>query len=211
MLMSVLCRPEVEPKDLFLVTNAMGLAVLDGVQRACGIDVRTSVGLKWPNDLITDYASTDGGSGGLKLAGMLAETIVVDKKIDAVVVGIGINVCRPTDVPGDVAEVAEWFDQLTQGQEIDDTSLVVETVVAFGRYLEALKSRDGRTALVDRYRTQCLTIGRQVKVEHVADGQERVTEGKATGVSSDGALIVESASGTQQFSVGDVIHARSTD
>jgi BirA family biotin operon repressor/biotin-[acetyl-CoA-carboxylase] ligase len=60
------------------LTIAAGLAVAEGIQRACGVNAQ----LKWPNDLLMN---------GAKLAGVIVERRQVDVST-ASVIGVGVNV-----------------------------------------------------------------------------------------------------------------------
>ena len=102
LLVSILTRPSAPPRSLeldqlHLVSNAVGVAAALAARRATGADVR----LKWPNDLVID---TD--AGVRKVSGILAESVLVDGRADALVVGIGINVNWPRALPDELAEIA---------------------------------------------------------------------------------------------------------
>ena len=53
-------------------------------------------GIKWPNDLMIVAGER---FVGRKLAGILAESVVADGRIDAVVLGMGLNVNWPEVLP----------------------------------------------------------------------------------------------------------------
>ena len=57
--------------------------------------------LKWPNDLVSWRGER---FVGRKLAGILAESVVADGRIAAVVLGIGLNVNWPEALPAELAE-----------------------------------------------------------------------------------------------------------
>src|SRR5438067_1956480 len=78
LLVSVLLRPAIAPDELHLVTVAGALAACDACAEVAGVDV----GVKWPNDVVVE----DG-----KLAGLLAESLVVSSEVEAVVLGMGLN------------------------------------------------------------------------------------------------------------------------
>ena len=76
LIVSVLLRPPLAPTQLHRLTQAVALAAKDACSSVGGF----RPDLKWPNDLVV---------GERKLAGILAESIVEDGRVGAVVVGMG--------------------------------------------------------------------------------------------------------------------------
>lgn len=80
LLFSVLLRVGCAPARVPPLAIVVGLAVRDAVARAApGADVT----IKWPNDVLV---------GGKKVAGVLVEGITMGSRVEAVIVGVGINV-----------------------------------------------------------------------------------------------------------------------
>ena len=107
--MSILLYPDLEPAKAPMLTIVMGLAVVQGVQRALGVDTK----IKWPNDAVLN---------GKKLCGILTEMSAQIDYINYVVIGTGINV-NQMEFPEDIAEIA--------------TSLAIETGHPVNRAKEA--------------------------------------------------------------------------
>ncbi len=84
------------------VTLACGVVIAETL-RAHGVEA----GLKWPNDVLL---------GERKLAGLLAEMAVDGAQVRTLVIGVGLNLMRPTPMPPDMPEVAALSDVL----RIDD-------------------------------------------------------------------------------------------
>jgi BirA family transcriptional regulator, biotin operon repressor / biotin---[acetyl-CoA-carboxylase] ligase len=179
---SVLLRPVVAASDLHLLTIAAALAAVDACAEVAGVGVQ----LKWPNDLVDDE--------GRKLAGLLAEAVVEGERVNAVVVGMGLNL-RTVGLP----EGAVALDELSADQIHRDT-LLVAWLRSFGMLVDEL-DRDG---LLRRYRASCATLGRRVRV----DVGSEVIEGVALDVAGDGRLVVETAGKEIALAVGDVTHVR---
>ena len=177
LLVSVLLRPDVPVQQAFRTTWAAGLAACDAVA-ALGA---AGVALKWPNDVIV---------GERKLAGILAEAVVAGGSLDAVVVGMGLNLRRTGVPPGAVA-----LDELL-GRDVGRDEVLERWLAAFdgwlGRDLEALHGS---------YRARCATIGSAVEVQR-AGGSVR---GVVADVRADGRLELTSG---DVFDVGDVVHIR---
>ncbi len=184
LLMSVLLRPIVAPNQLHLVTHAVGLASVDACAELSGF----RPGLKWPNDLVV---------GDRKLAGILAESVVAASgTVEAVVVGIGLNLGWPDGAPDDLAGIATTLAEAS-GRTIERDDLVA----AILDHLARLDPDE----IMTRYRAELATIGREVRVEL----HDRLVEGRAVTVTDDGALVVRSTTGTEEvLHSGDVVHVR---
>jgi len=195
LLVSVLLRPDLPPGHLHLVSAAVALSTAD----ACTLRARVEPELKWPNDLLV---------GGRKLAGILAETDLGGTDAVsplAVVVGVGINVNWPPELPGELADTAVALNHLT-GRPVDRTRLLVAALTALDGRADQLESPAGRLALAAEYRRRCSTIGRQVRVDLL---DESFT-GQATDLTDEGHLMVDTSVCLREVSAGDVVHLRPT-
>ncbi len=144
-----------------------------------GRDAASSVagvacGLKWPNDLMV------GDAFDSKLAGVLAET----DGAGAVAVGIGMNVAW---APPGAARL---------GEGVSRDGVVDALLASLGGWLDA-----GWPAVGEAYRSACVTVGRDVRVE-LTDGS--TFEGTATDIDAAGRLIVDD----RTIEVGDIVHLR---
>jgi BirA family biotin operon repressor/biotin-[acetyl-CoA-carboxylase] ligase len=164
--------------------------VVEGIAAAGG----PACGLKWPNDVQHD---------GRKVAGILVERLETPQG-PAAVVGIGLNVStRPDELP-----VATATSLAAAGAaDLDRTSLLLSLLTTLGRRYDAWarSAGDPASGVLEDYRRQCVTLGRQVRV-HLPAGE--VLEGTAIGVDSDGSLVVGSGARRVSVSAGDVVHVR---
>lgn len=194
LLCSMLVRAQLPPSRLHFVTTAVGLGALDACRSVAGIDL----GLKWPNDLVAVGAHLD-----RKVGGILAETTATAGRIDAVVVGIGINVNWPEELPAELAEIATSLRHLG-GVEVDRESLVEALVRRTDHWLALIESGNVE-ALSGEYRRVSATIGRDVRVELPTSE----LWGRATDVDATGALhLIDEAGIDHAVDVGDVVHLR---
>lgn len=193
-LMSVLVKPNLPPSRVPLLTLAMGQAVCEA---ASGLGA--SVGLKWPNDVVS---SVDGDAVS-KVAGILAEAVWDDSRVAAVVVGVGINVNWPDGFPDHLAADSVSLGELT-GNHVDRGSVVTDVLAAFGRRVGDLESPGGDVRLVETVRPLLVTLGRRVRVE-LAD---EVVVGRAVDISADATLIVDTGSTRREIVAGDIRHLR---
>ena len=176
--LSILLRPNCPPEQLMHLTCAVGEAMCDATEQACGL----RPGIKWTNDLVF---------GKHKLGGILTELGMSPQGTVAyTVIGIGINCCqRVQDFPPEIRDMAASL-QMVTGQQIDRDALAAAM-------LEALYRMDGilltnPAGILSRYRRDCITIGQEICVVR---GDE-VRRGKALDVDDLGALVVSYADGT---------------
>jgi BirA family transcriptional regulator, biotin operon repressor / biotin---[acetyl-CoA-carboxylase] ligase len=184
LLVSVLVRPRLAPGRLATVTRAVALAAAD----ACAAVAGVRAAIKWPNDLMV---------GEQKLAGLLAESVVrPDGTVEAVVVGVGLNVAWPDPVPVEIAGIATALDREC-GHAVDRVAMLDALLATLGRLDPDTVER--------RYRAELATIGREVRA--VLVGEELV--GRALDVRADGALVIGLADGSRRaVTAGDVVHLR---
>ncbi len=187
LLFSVLTRPKIAVEAAHLVTTALALAAVEACRTKAGVQP----GLKWPNDLVVDNR---------KLAGVLAESVMTGERLDAVVVGMGLNV-RTGAAPSEAAETAVALEDLCGGV-IDRRELLAEILAGFGHWMGRIERASGQAALVAVARRESATLGCQVSVE-LSDGT--VLEGLAEDMDERGALLLE---GGIRVVVGDVVHLR---
>jgi BirA family biotin operon repressor/biotin-[acetyl-CoA-carboxylase] ligase len=194
LLVSILLRPELDPEDLHLLTTAVGVAAAEAVDE----ELAVAVGLKWPNDLVATSPEGD----ERKLGGILAEASWSGDRLDAVVVGLGLNVAWPHLVPAELEGVAIALSHLTD-EVIDRGDLLVSLLLRLDDILDDLP----QAGLLARWNHLTTTIDRDVRVE-LASGD--VVEGVARGITDRGRLRVETADGLQEITAGDVHHLRPT-
>ena len=177
LLVSVLLRPGgLAVERWHLLSEAAALSASAACAAVAGVEAR----IKWPNDL-------QGGEGGAKLAGILAESAE-----GGVVVGMGLNV--HAGPPG-----AAVLDNLA-GRRVSRSDLLAAWL---GELDQRLDDLDG---VADDYSKACDTVGRRVRVDRGAAG---VLLGVATRVDSSGRLVVRPDAGSDvALTVGDVTHIR---
>jgi len=196
LLFSVLLRPPARVVDL--CTMAIGVAAADAVEAVAGFAPR----LKWPNDLVWPG---DGSAEDRKLAGILAEADWPAPETDGrvvVVVGVGINVSWPMDLPDDLADIAVACNHVTS-TPVDREDLLVALLQNLDRHYTALLD-DGRAGLLVGWRAHSATLGRRVRVDL---GDDELV-GEATDITDDGHLVVTTEDGPRVVVAGDVVHLR---
>ena len=184
------------PEELIKLPLLTGLAVLRTGQAAVGepADCESSFALKWPNDV---YLS------GHKLAGVLIEvpSVKLDSATEAsahhAVIGVGLNVNNSfIDAPADIrAKGISLFDYA------DSKFDRLEVLNIFLNHLEKLiGSLSKGLPILDDWSQYCLLSGKRVTL---LVGNEEVT-GQCKGLAANGALLLQTSRGLQQFLGGIV-------
>lgn len=164
-----------------LLAFVAGLAVLDTV-RAIVPDIESR--LKWPNDVHVH---------GAKLAGILLE-----RRSDAVVVGIGMNVAVAPDVAG--RSVTSLHELGAMGQ-IDAGAVLDLLVPRFASRLLQWRTSGAATLL----EVWCAAAHKPGEAMAVQRGPEDRVEGVFDGLAANGALLLRCADGrVETVSAGDV-------
>ena len=177
--LSCLLRPNCPPTELMHLTCAVGVAVCSAVEDATGIKPQ----IKWINDLVLDNK---------KLGGILTELSIHPGTglVDYAIIGIGIN-CLQECFPEELSSIA--------------TSLLLSTGKVFSpahiagcimTRLETISHTlyDHKNGWLDSYRTLCVTLGKEVKVQ-CGDTAYTAT---ARDVGNDGSLLVILPDGTER-------------
>lgn len=175
---SLILRPECRPQELMHLTCAVAVAMCDAVEAAFGF----RPGIKWTNDLVV---------GTKKLGGILTELSLNPKTglVDYAILGVGIN-CRQThsDFDPAIRDMACSAAMVT-GSDVDRNRLIAEMIRACESMNRTLLS--GRSAMMDRYRADCITLGQQVSVVR---GDE-VYHALALDLDEEGGLVIRRENG----------------
>jgi BirA family biotin operon repressor/biotin-[acetyl-CoA-carboxylase] ligase len=158
-----------------LITLAAGVAAVRGLTAATGLALE----LKWPNDIVI-------GRPWRKLAGILAESASSGPRIDAVVVGIGVNL-RRSAFPPEIADRATAIEMETD-RPVDGAACTVEVLAALAETTARLGRGEG-AAIVDAWR-QYGRAGLGGAAVRWSD-EHGTSRGVARDVDETGALVVD--------------------
>ena len=190
LLVSVLLRPDLLPTHVHSTTMAAAVAASDACEEVAGFRPQ----LKWPNDIVV---------GDRKLGGLLAEAELKGETVDAVVVGMGLNVNWDRPPPGleDIAVAASEV----AGRSVDREALLARFLDRFEEHYSALVEPGGWRGTLLNYRRSSSTLGRDVRVELAGE----TFTGRAVEVTGEGHLLVKLAGGeVRRVPAGDVVHLR---
>jgi len=184
LLFSVLLRPRLYTKDSFLLTVSMAVSIFDAVLGITGREAR----IKWPNDIYME---------GRKAGGILTELSAQGRMVSWAVVGVGLNVNWTPG--GEFASISEIV-----GRSVNREPLLGEILKRYDYYLEAIGTQK-RGEILERYESNSLLKGKEVLIQQGQGAEQGLIKGKALGIDSEGALLVEDNSGQiHRVSFGDV-------
>ena len=186
-----------QPMDWSGLSLAVGVSLAESLEPlAAGAD--PALQLKWPNDLWLQ---------GRKLGGILVETANWGSQ-RYVVVGVGLNIVAPPDLPAPEAAAAPHAGPVFAPLPVPPTCLqavwpgldapaallavaapLVEALLAFEQH--------GFAAFAERFARRDALAGRAVRLTNG-------TEGVAEGTAPDGALLVRTQQGLQRVSSDEV-------
>jgi BirA family biotin operon repressor/biotin-[acetyl-CoA-carboxylase] ligase len=191
LLFSVLVRVPCAPARIPPIALVAGLAVRDAVAAASG----ASIAIKWPNDVLV---------GGRKIAGVLVEAVTAGSRVDAIVIGIGINV-HTRSFPPDIADTATSIALVSSSSSPrsasplppDRASILANVLAVLDRDVHVVVGR-GLGLLRGRLEQSDSLRGHRVR----SDTGE---EGLASGIDDDGRLLVRRDDGVlTRWSAGEV-------
>ncbi|MDP6559465.1 MAG: biotin--[acetyl-CoA-carboxylase] ligase [Candidatus Binatia bacterium] len=190
--LSVILRPTLPPADVPQITLLCAVALAETVQSFLDYSPQ----IKWPNDILV---------GGKKLAGVLTESSCERDRVLFVILGIGVNINIPIEMmPEKIRDTATSLMMCTGGS-VDRLAFANGLIHSLDRCYEDLEN-NGFAPMARRWDRFFHLRGRRVRVE-MAD---RSVSGKAIGIDSDGALLVEGDEGARErILAGDVIPVES--
>ncbi|MFM0648808.1 biotin--[acetyl-CoA-carboxylase] ligase [Paraburkholderia bryophila] len=200
LLFSVACVLPRPLEELAGLSLAVGVALVDGL-RSLPVAGPGQIALKWPNDVLLE---------GDKLAGILIETAWSTDYASAVVIGIGTNVKGADELAAKVGALNADVPPQARGtvptalQRALPNANLTDTLAAELNALEPALQRFGAEGFAPfqaRWNAVHAYAGREVVL--LEQGQE-ITRGVAAGVDERGQLLLDTPTGRQTISTGDV-------
>ena len=184
--LSVILRPNCQPRDLMHLTCAAGVAMMEAVEKVSAIRPQ----VKWINDLVVN---------GKKLGGILTEMSVDKGLVDYAIIGIGINCLQKSgDFHPEIAGLATSL-SLAAGSDILPEKLAAAMIESLWNMSRILFS--DKKQIMSVYKKNCITLGKEIQVIQ----SNRILPGKAIDLDEDGGLLVIYADGSSQtVSSGEV-------
>lgn len=143
--------------------------------------------IKWPNDLLINHK---------KLAGILIETISSNHEIQAIIIGIGINLYS-TEFHPSIQETATSF-LLETNQEISSSLLMEEIVKRLEDELELFKQN--QSLFITYCKKYSSLLGKEISFIH----QNKIMHGIAKDIKDNGNLLVKTSHAILEISTGEI-------
>lgn len=171
--MSVILRPDVPPYEAPQFTLVAAVAITNAIKDVTG--VRPDI--KWPNDLLIN---------GLKCTGILTEMQADPDRVNAIIMGIGINVNHESeDFDEDIVHIATSL-KIASGKQVDRAKLVAKILFYLEKYSKQY-IEEGFENIKTLWEEYSCTIGSRIKATTLRD----VFVGKAIGITKDGILQLQ--------------------
>jgi BirA family biotin operon repressor/biotin-[acetyl-CoA-carboxylase] ligase len=171
--LSAVVRPPLPLVDVPPMTLAIGVGLCDAA-RAVGAPAM----VKWPNDALV---------GGKKLAGVLVEAHSQGQRLDAVIVGIGVNL-TPAAMPPELADIAISLEQAA-GAPVDRAAFIEQLLAHVERWIDRYIA-SGLPAIAPAWRDR---MAAGITARARVDGIDVC--GEVIGLDSDGAVMLRGAGG----------------
>ena len=176
--LTVILRPDVPPHRAPQFTLVTAVAVVQALQELL---VQAKPQIKWPNDVLIN---------GKKCTGILTEMQAESDVIQALLIGIGINVSQSeADFPKELQSIATSL-KLEEGIDIDRSKLIATLLHKLEIYT-ALYVTDGFDQIRKLWEANSCTIGQRLEVTTVRE----TFIGEAIGITNDGVLRVQKDDG----------------
>ena len=179
LLFSILLRPAIPTDQVFVLTMILALATIDGVEDISGV----SPMIKWPNDLYVD---------GKKLGGILTEFSVRGRRVEYVILGLGLNVnWNPEGEKEFLYPATSIFAET--GRKISRIDLLTGILRLFEKYYSSVlagKIED----FYKRWNELSMILGKEMEIEY----DRKKIKGRAVRINRNGALIIKDKKGDEQ-------------
>lgn len=175
--MSVVLRPDIVPQKAPQFTLVAAVAVVRAIDEITGL----KADIKWPNDILLD---------GKKCTGILTELQSDADGIQAMIIGIGLNVNQSLeDFDESIQEIATSL-KMASGHDVDRQALVRSILYYLEQYTE-MYMKEGFGPLKLMWESYAVTIGKPVRARMATE----TLEGIAEGINDEGVLQLRTADG----------------
>jgi len=172
--MSCILRPTLDMERIPQLTLVAAVAIVRAIKQVSGV----RCGIKWPNDILYD---------GKKLVGILTELQAEVGSVQAVIIGMGINVNSDAEsIPDELRSIATSLKIISgeaQSREHLIAAIMLEFEMLYRMYLE-----EGFSVIKQLWESHALSIGQPIRAR-LADG--KVLCGTALGINDEGVLLIK--------------------
>jgi BirA family biotin operon repressor/biotin-[acetyl-CoA-carboxylase] ligase len=191
--LSVLIRPRIAASELVWLPLIAGLAAHSNIQEVTGL----VADLRWPNDILI---------GPRKVAGILVEALTDSGRVNAAVIGIGINIHQQR-FPSDVSTPATSLDlESGRGHPGDNTrqQLLITFLQILDRELAMIEPAETRAAALAAIPNRVEAISTWIRNRQVEVHGPQPCTGTTAGLDDNGFLRVLTAGGPVTITTGGI-------
>lgn len=173
--MSLILRPTHSEKSLpSRATGLLAVALTEALQEL-GLSPR----IKWPNDVLID---------GQKVAGILVESVWLGDELDALILGLGVNVLHASVPPAKQLGFPTTSIEDETGMYINRAKLLTSILSRVLKWRPKL----GTEVFLKAWEENLAFFGQQVQVK---TGEGEKTTGEVVGLAMDGGLLLRNEYG----------------
>lgn len=175
--MSLILRPNIPLTKAPQLTLLTAVAIVQAIEEVTGLNPE----IKWPNDILLN---------GKKITGILTEMQAEADQIHSIIIGMGLNVNQTKDdFPPELQNIASSL-LIEKGDALSRASIIRSIFTHFEKlYLIFLEK--GFYPIKLLWEGYAISIGKMIKARTLTG----VIEGKALGITDEGVLKIEDASG----------------
>jgi len=180
---SILLNENLYSEGINLYTFAASLAIVNALENLYQLKPE----VKWPNDVLVNNK---------KIAGILAETSLIDSTIKKLVIGIGVNVNQP-HFPGKY-NFQPTSVKIEFGHIVKRERLLNEILNIFEELIEIIP--DEPESILNRWRNKCKMIGEKIQLE----SEDKEYFGIFDDIDENGFLILKTGEKKETIYAGDI-------
>ena len=179
--LSILLKPDMDFREAMLLTTIAAVAVVEAVREVTGKDT----GIKWVNDVYLE---------GKKICGILTEAVtdVENGKLSYAVVGIGVNITRPSDenFPEELRDIAGFIYDGEEPPKGIMSKLTASIIKNYFKYYEKLPEH----SFMESYKQHQILLNKKIFVIT----SESSKNARVKGVDDEARLLVEYEDGKEE-------------
>lgn len=187
LMFSLILRPSLPPESLGLLTMLAGVALVDTLRHYTSPLLPQ---IKWPNDILLE---------GRKCCGMLLESSLSGSQVEAVVLGIGLNVNQDLFPPP--LNMTATSVLLATGRPAPRPALLADLLRHLEQHYQQLQQDEG-AAIRRAYRTHLAGRGHLTTFRLAASGER--LHGVLEDIDDAGALRLRTSDGLRTLHAGEV-------
>lgn len=200
---SLIYSPKQGVSNPVLLTAAAAVAVSSAINELYDLDFDSGTKIKWVNDIFL----SDSNGNLKKISGILTEGIAnfESRKIEAAIVGIGINV-RNGKFEGDLGKIAGSIEDILKSdgktaKKVSRNRIVAKVVSNLLKFYDEMESENAEIEIKKMfadYRKKSMLIGKTVQVNPMAGIKAETYKAKVIDITDSAELLVETENGEKK-------------